>query len=175
MSEFTDGTTKFVVTQSLGVLPGTVTAFSGTFKAGYPVNKNTGLVDKEWHLCDGTNGTPDLQNRFIYGGTGTNNGATGGEESVTLDVSNIPSHGHLVRTWNNVSSGYPLVYRDGNWERWTLGCFQVSGEWEENAGNTATAPQYGQGDPAGTTDGTGGNQPHNNMPPYYVLAFIMKL
>lgn len=63
----------------LGVLPGTVTAFSGTFKDGYPVDKNTGLVNKEWHLCDGTNGTPDLRNRFIYGGDGTNNGATGGE------------------------------------------------------------------------------------------------
>lgn len=37
MSEFTDGTTKFVVTQSLGVLPGTVTAFSGAFKDGYPI------------------------------------------------------------------------------------------------------------------------------------------
>lgn len=62
MSEFTDGTTKFVVTQSLGVLPGTVTAFSGTFNNGYPVDKNTGLVNREWHLCDGTNGTPDLRN-----------------------------------------------------------------------------------------------------------------
>lgn len=47
MTEFTDGTAKLVVTQSLGVLPGTITAFSGTFKDGYPVDKNTGLVDKE--------------------------------------------------------------------------------------------------------------------------------
>lgn len=156
-------------------MPGTVTAFSGTFKDGYPVDKNTGLVNREWHLCDGTNGTPDLRNRFIYGGDGTNNGATGGEASVTLNVSNIPSHGHLVRTWNKVSGGYPLVYRNGNWERWTLGHFQVYGEWQENGGNTATAPQNGQGDQAGTTDGTGGNQPHNNMPPYYTLAFMMKL
>lgn len=67
MAPITDGTCKFVVTKSGGVLPGTVTVFSGAFKDGYPVNKNTGLVDKEWHLCDGTNGTPDLRNRFIYG------------------------------------------------------------------------------------------------------------
>ena len=175
MSEFTDGTTKFVVTQSFGVLPGTVTAFSGTFKDGFPVDKNTGLVDKEWHLCDGTNGTPDLRNRFIYGGDGTNDGSTGGETSVTLNVSNIPSHGHMVRTWNTVASGAPQLYRDGKWERYTLGAFKVSGEWNENAGTTANSPQNGYGDPAGTTDGTGGNQPHNNMPPYYVLAYIMKM
>lgn len=47
MSEFTDGTTKFVVTQSFGVLSGTVTAFSGTFNNGFPIDKNTGLVNKE--------------------------------------------------------------------------------------------------------------------------------
>ena len=27
----------------------------------------------------------------------------------------------------------------------------------------------------GLTSGTGGNQPHENMPPYYVLTYIMKL
>ena len=165
----------FAKKEEAGVLSGTVMAFSGTFKDGYPIDKKTGLSDNKWHLCDGTNGTPDLRNCFIYGGDGTNNGATGGEASVTLNVSNIPSHGHMIRTWNDAASGYPLVYRNGSWERWTGGYFRVTGGWQKPAGNTATAPQNGQGDPAGTTDGTGGNQPHNNMPPYYVLAYIMKL
>ena len=49
MSEFTDGMAKFVVTKSFGMLSGTVTAFSGTFRDGYPIDKNTGLVNKEWH------------------------------------------------------------------------------------------------------------------------------
>lgn len=133
------------------------------------------MVNREWHLCDGTNGTPDLRSRFIYGGDGSNNGATGGEASVTLNVANIPSHGHLVRTWNNVNSGTPKVYRDGKWENYTNGLFKPSGEWDANGGTKTTSPQNGLGDPAGTTDGTGGNQPHNNMPPYYVLAYIMKL
>lgn len=94
---------------------------------------------------------------------------------MTLKVANIPSHGHLVRTWNNVNSGTPKVYRNGSWEAYTNGLFKPSGEWDQTGGTKATAPQNGQGDPAGTTDGTGGNQPHNNMPPYYVLAFIMKM
>ena len=94
----------------MGVLPGTVTAFSGTFKDGYPVNKNTGLVNREWHMCDGTNGTPDLRNRFIYGGTGTNNGATGGEANHKLTEAELPAlsgeAGRYVR-WgkNQVASG----------------------------------------------------------------------
>lgn len=46
MTPITDGTAKFKVTKT-GVLPGTVMAFSGTFNNGYPVDKNTGLVNKE--------------------------------------------------------------------------------------------------------------------------------
>ena len=134
-------------------MPGTVTAFSGTFNNGFPVNKNTGLVDKEWHLCDGTNGTPDLRNRFIYGGDGTNNGATGGEASVTLNVQNIPEHSH--------------VYFLDSTKRGSAG----GKDWLVDAGTIGVKIT----DDPRTTEPTGGSQPHNNMPPYYVLAFIMKL
>lgn len=41
-------------------------------------------------MCDGTNGTPDLRNRFIYGGDGTNSGATGGEASHKLTEAELP-------------------------------------------------------------------------------------
>ena len=156
MSEFTDGTTKFVVTQSFGVLPGTVTAFSGTFNDGYPVNKNTGLVDKEWHLCDGTNGTPDLRNRFIYGGDGKNNGKTGGETQHTLTVAELPRFTPSVRTSrvNSRPNTADLWHRDRN----SLACGSDDVEVRS--------------DPCSAI---GGNQPHNNMPPYYTLAYIMKL
>lgn len=173
MSEFTDGTTKFVVTQSFGVLPGTVTAFSGTFNNGFPVDKNTGLANKEWHLCDGTNGTPDLRNRFIYGGDGTNSGATGGEESVTLDVSNIPSHGHRIAL---AKSGYPntepqsILYLAGQSNNTINGTFsdrRVSGTYADGKKGYYFQSEF--------IEPTGGGQPHNNMPPYYTLAYIMKL
>lgn len=156
MTEFTDGTAKFKVTKSCGVLPGTVTAFSGTFKAGYPVNKNTGLVNKEWHLCDGTNGTPDLRNRFIYGGDGTNSGATGGEANHTLTKAELPKFTPSVRTSrvNSRPNTADLWHRDRN----SLACGSDDVEYRT--------------DPFASI---GGNQPHNNMPPYYVLAYIMKL
>ena len=88
-----------------------------------------------------------------------------GERKHQLTTEEIASHGHMVRTWNTVASGAPQLYRDGKWERYTLGAFKVSGEWEEDAGTTANSPQGGLGDPAGTTDGTGGNAPHNNIQP----------
>ena len=156
MAPITDGTCKFVVTKSGGVLPGTVTAFSGTFKDGYPVDKNTGLVDKEWHLCDGTNGTPDLRNRFIYGGDGTNNGATGGEASHKLTEAELPAFRPSIRTSaiNNDLNSAHLWHGDRT---------MVAAGWNDAEMRS---------DPFNTI---GGNRPHNNMPPYYVLAFIMKL
>lgn len=157
MSEFADGTTKFVVTQSFWVLPGTVTAFSGTFKDGYPIDKNTGLVNKEWHLCDGANGTPDLRNRFIYGGNGTNNGATGGEASHTLTEAELPAV--TVKADYN---GTPLVIGDADGTGSDVLAFPITGFTKHSdGGNVVTR--------------FGGNQSHNNMPPYYTLAFIMKL
>lgn len=160
MTEFTDGTAKFKVTKSCGILPGTVTAFSGTFEDGYPVDKSTGLVNREWHLCDGTNGTPDLRNRFIYGGDGTNNGATGGEASHTLTEAELPA----------------LSGEAGRYVRWgsnALASGILSGSYQGSA-------KFPSLDAQNAYDGVvrvafGGNQPHNNMPPYYVLAYIMKL
>lgn len=96
-----------------------------------------------------------------------------GERKHPLTTDELASHGHMVRTWNTVASGAPQLYRDGKWERYTLGAFKVSGVWNENAGTTATSPQGGQGDPAGTTDGTGGNAAHNNIQPS-IAAYCWK-
>ena len=53
-------------------------------------------------MCDGTNNTPDLRERFVVGAGGDNStvsgtynvGNTGGANSVTLTVAQIPAHTH---------------------------------------------------------------------------------
>lgn len=55
-------------------------------------------------MCDGTNGTPDLRNRFIYGGDGTNEGSTGGNKTVTLTNDNLPQR-TVVSLNKNVQAG----------------------------------------------------------------------
>jgi microcystin-dependent protein len=54
-----------------------------------------------WALCNGTSGTPDLRDRFVVGAGSTYAvGATGGENTVTLDTTQIPSHTHTGTTAN---------------------------------------------------------------------------
>ena len=115
-----------------------------------------------WALCDGGNGTPDLKGRFVLsyhpgggkagqvpGGNFNQIGATGGEQIHTLTVAEMPAHSH--RMWNG-DGGYPA----GGW----------------NA-NIITDRRHDIR--SSNMENTGGNQPHNVMPPYYVLAYIMKL
>ena len=58
-----------------------------------------------WLLCDGTNGTPNLRDRFIVGAGSTYAvAATGGATSVTLGTTNLPSHTHSISASGTTSS-----------------------------------------------------------------------
>jgi len=80
-----------------------VTAVNGinTFPSGGIVmwSGTIGNIPTGWKLCDGTNGTPNLVDRFIVGSTSDSGqthdiGDTGGTNSLTLAAGNIPSHTH---------------------------------------------------------------------------------
>jgi len=54
-------------------------------------------IPNGWNICDGTNGTPDLRDRFIVGaGNDYQKGDIGGEDSVTLTIPHLPSHSHGI-------------------------------------------------------------------------------
>ena len=71
-------------------------------------------------------------------------GSTGGEETHTLRTEELPSHSHT----QIISAGSP-----GKKGEVGPGTFNEYAWWEENR-------------KAGETSYTGGNKPHNNMPPY---------
>jgi hypothetical protein len=98
-----------------------------------------------WSLCDGTNSTPDLRDRFIVSsGSVYSIGDTGGVNSVTLTVDQIPAHTHAITAINDGSPSVPY-----------------------SSPRSASASEIDSGS-------TGGGQSHENRPPYYALAFIMK-
>lgn len=56
-------------------------------------------IPSGWALCDGTNGTPDLRDRFIVGaGRNYSPNAIGGADSVSLTQGQMPSHSHSGTT-----------------------------------------------------------------------------
>lgn len=104
-----------------------------------------------WALCNGSNGTPDLRDRFIVGsGSSYSVGNTGGSNSVNLNVNQIPSHTHSY-----VGHIYP-----------------GSGPEQNQGGGPEDRTSFNVGK---TTGASGGGQAHENRPPYYALCFIVKL
>lgn len=152
----TDGTATFLVRKigGSGLIKGIIMAFSGTFDSnGYPIDADTNTGDTGWHICDGTNGTPDLRGRFILGASGSHAvGSTGGEENHTLTIEEMPSHKHKTA--------------------WSEDIAPWGTEDHDKIGNGSTF-DYDNTWPFTST--VGGDKPHNNMPPYYALSYIMKI
>lgn len=128
-------------------------------------NKNITDFPPGWSLCDGTtkNGylTPDLRGKFIYGydsrtGRGIGN-QSDGEEQVTLKLENIPSHTH------NTTRYAALGYGPNN-NQWN--CYLTSSSRNTAGENRDTTDGGNVGNSSGNAD------PHNNMPPYFVLTYI---
>ena len=69
----------------------------GVIPSGGIIIWSGSTVPNGWHLCDGTNGTPDLRNRFVMGGTpgadlGVNDIA-GPNNEVSVP---LPEHNHDI-------------------------------------------------------------------------------
>ena len=84
-------------TTVIGVPSGIIAVWSGS----------EGSIPSGWYLCNGSNGTPDLRNRFIVGagsGSSYSVGNTGGSNTVTLSTSQIPSHSHTTNNHSHNAS-----------------------------------------------------------------------
>lgn len=115
-----------------------------------------------WAICNGKNGTPNLSGRFIVGVGKSSNGetnyqlnTTGGKEKVLLkaDECALPKHRHGLD---------PQKIKQGTRNEVTV------------------ATTYGTEDKSGSEYSTYyekqlADSPHNNIPPYYVLAYIIKI
>ncbi len=163
---------------------GEVRVFAGNFPpSGWalcngqllPISQNTALFSLLGTNYGG-NGTtnfalPNLQGAFPMhaGGGGTSGGLTprvtgqtGGNATVTLTPAQLPGHNHVMEATSAASTGMP--------------------------GSNASLAPTSNGSalyraPDGTYLGTapsdlaaaGGNAPHNNMPPFLALSFIIAL
>jgi hypothetical protein len=121
-------------------------------------------IPTNWHLCDGTAGTPDLRDRFVVGaGGGTTVGATSGTPSIsgTSTTSSDGSHSHTGATGGH-----------------TLTAGEIPGG--NFSGGAGSALTYQTATPAATAAHThpisaDGAHTHTVTPPTYGLAYIQRV
>ena len=105
-------------------------------------------IPNGWALCDGVDGRPNLKNTFILGaGDQYSVGAVGGEAQHQLTIPEMPRHRFQV---DGVPFGQEYAADKGS---------------QRNSKDATTV----------YTNYLGNDAPHNNMPPYFALAYIIKL
>jgi hypothetical protein len=151
-------TTAFVTTAVGASFPtGGIILWSGSIAA----------IPSGWALCNGSNGTPDLRNRFIVGAGSTYAvAATGGSADAI-----VVSHTHTGTTVSAGTHNHTV----------TTNAAQVTPNEGGDAGGgyqglqTSTTSSAGAHTHTFTTDSSGSSGTNANLPPYYALAYIMKL
>ena len=130
-------------------------------------------IPKGWVLCDGNNGTPDLRSRMILGsgkGTGRTNrqlNDKGGVEKVSLTVDQMPKHKHNIKE----DGAHEHSYNLGWYGHHSGGCSDAY----KHANSGSHAKSYSHEDHQHDIEKVGSGAEHENMPPYYVLVWIMKV
>lgn len=151
-------------------------------------------IPSGWFLCNGSNSTPDLRDRFIVGAGSTYAvGAIGGSNTVSLTEAQLPTHTHTITaTTESAGSHAHSVSDPGHSHLYN----QASGQAPEsgtgfvgyqgyNAQTSTATTSAGTGISLGsagahthnitaTASNAGSGAAHENRPPYYALAYIMK-
>ena len=152
------------------------TALSAAFSTGMIImwSGTIATIPTGWVLCNGSNSTPDLRNRFVIGAhsdtagvaystvTGSNTTSGGTKDAIVVSHTHTatvtdPGHSHTINTnlakTDLVGGGSNLIYT-------------------RQPGTDSTASQTTGITVSNSTEGSSGT--NQNLPPYYALAYIMK-
>ena len=145
-----DNSTKLATTAYVannGVPSGCIVIWSGS----------SGSIPSGWNLCNGSNGTPDLRDRFVVGAGSTYAvGNTGGTKDAI-----VVSHSHSVSDpGHNHSLGFQNTTIDQN-----SGSAGLVRQGSSNTGTASTGISI---------NSTGDSGTNANLPPYYALCYIQK-
>jgi len=169
-------TTAYVVNST--VPPGVVFLWHGSAAS----------IPPGWVLCDGANGTPDLTDRFVLGcGSGYVEGSTGGSQDSVLvrhdhggaTDGQDARHKHGGNTSSDGTHSHGGVRVDVRWSGDDSTPRVIQGRVGESksAGVHTHTLTVGQPDVDHThsIQSSGVSGIGKNMPPYYVLCYMMKV
>ncbi|MBF0490192.1 MAG: prepilin-type N-terminal cleavage/methylation domain-containing protein [Candidatus Omnitrophica bacterium] len=164
-STINNGTVNSTITSlgSVGVASGVIVAWSGSIST----------IPKGWVLCDGNNGAPDLRDKFVVGAQQDVNGlAESNLMGALLQTGGSVTHNHSGVTGAHVLTVTEIPRHHHGY----LATPWTGARYDGHSSPLMTSQVQGQ------TDDTGGDQAHThtisadyNVPPFYALAFIMKL
>ena len=137
-------------------------------------------IPSGWYLCDGTNGTPNLTNRFVIcadaddGGvaktslTGTASQSGGSKDSIVVShthsfsgsTNTVGNHVHAI----SASGGEYAAGQQSHFTTDGVSVYSVNSGAAGSHSHTLT----------GTIGTTGSSGTNANLPPYFALAYIMK-
>ncbi len=138
-----------------------------------------GEIPSSYYYCDGNNGTPDLRKKCVRGvGDGLSLRVTGGAETITLSVSQLPSHNHKCNppsTSTSINGNHKHgAQSDGGTSNSNGSRFRKDDGYQNlnytdyngNHSHTIDIPEF-------TSGSTGSGQSVNVMNPYIALVPIM--
>lgn len=164
-----DGATKYYVD---GVSTTLTAAIAAAVAAALPTgvismwSGSIASIPSGWYLCNGSNGTPDLRNKFIVAAGDTYSvAATGGSaDAIVVSHSHTatssvtdPGHNH---TYNSPLAAGPTSRQSGS-DAINQATYNTSTSTTGITVSTSVAS-------------TGSSGTNANLPPYYALAYIMK-
>lgn len=131
-------------------------------------------IPRGWTICDGTDGTPNLLDRFVKSipDASTEPGTVEGSDDVQLTESQLPAHSHTGQTSEDNSHTHQVA-RDSNSE----GSYDTDANYTggpDDYGSWISLTANGDHDHSFTTDETGQSASIDNRPSHTELIFIQK-
>ena len=171
-----DGTQFQLLNPANTVPSGVITMWSGSIAT----------IPASWYLCNGSNGTPDLRNKFIVGAysdtagvayttiTGANTQTGGTADAIVVSHSHtatVTDPGHYHMTDGTLGGNQTVVYAGQDAPFDYHSTYSSPNDANYISGSKTGTITTGISVSNSTTGSSGTNQ---NLPPYYALAYIMK-
>ena len=165
-----DSSSKFASTEWVNKLipKGSIIMFNGL----------SSEIPKGWHICDGTEGTPNLTGKFIK--ASNTSGETGGKSTIQILEENMPRHTHTfvgnqVTTSESGAHTHTIRGKYGKFDNaHDRDCLETGSETDLITTSQSGAHTHTIDMSATQLSYQGGGKPIEFEPLYYSLIYIMK-